>query len=482
MDRRKLISGIGSIAAWNALTGKTTLFAQTRTQAAGTAATPAEGTTLRPFTVQLPSAVAPLPFVTKGQDTQARFKMRGIKGYAWSPEQYLAQIPLMAKYGMNFLMNCYSSFWDLGPHGAWVHDRPMNFWYRPLPDEKRRKFEDVIRACQKNGITFCLSTNPNLMSDRPFDYAEPKDLEALWQHYAWAQKLGVKWFNISLDDIARNISADGHASLVNTMLQRLRSRDPEAQLTFCPTWYAGTGEAEVETSHILGKRTRVPRPGQPETPGMKYTRRFAELLHPDVYLFWTGPVVESPTISVAQAARYKALVKHRLILWDNYPVNDQMPALDLGPLRGRDPELYTVIDGYMSNSMGYENEANRVPMLTIADYISNPKGYDPDRSIGQSIMHLGKSKAEREALRNMVELYPGRLWDGTSRAQWNSLRALFDQYLAQGKRKDAEVLLRKAQTTLAQVQPLFPDAWSSGSRILEMDVKQMQEQLAKQQK
>lgn len=478
MNRRELISGFGSVALWNALARETPLWAQSATPAPS--AVQPEGPLLRPYHVALPSSVQPLPFGMKRGEVQPCFKIRGIKGYAWSPEQYLSEIPVMARYGLNFLMNCYSSFWELGPHGAWVKDRPMNFWYRPLPDEKRLKFESVVRSCQQHGITYCLSVNPNLKSDRPFDYANAKDLDALWQHYEWGQKLGVKWFNISLDDIDRNISAEGHAALVNAMLQRLRAKDAEAQLTFCPTWYAGTGEAEVETSHILGKRTRVPRPGQTETPGMKYTKKLAELLHPDVYLFWTGPVVESPTISVAQAAAYKALVKHRIVLWDNYPVNDQMPTLDLGPLRGRDADLYTVLDGYMSNSMGYENEANRIPLLTIADYTGNPKKYDPDRSIGQSIVHLCDTSAKREAVRNLVELYPGRLWDGTSRAQWNSLRALFDQHLAQGQEKQAKDLLAKAQATLAQMKQLFPDEWASGSRILQLDVTQMQDQLAKQ--
>lgn len=476
MNRRTLISGLGSAAIWKALgsNGASYTWAQDRRSLATDRA---PGQVLRPYQIQLPTQIAPLPF--RSAKSQPSFKLRGIKGYAWSPEQYLAEIPVMAKYGLNFLMNCYSSFWDLGPHGAWVTDRPMNFWYRPLADGKRLAFEEVIHSCQKHGITFCLSINPNLKSDRPFDYANPKDLDALWQHYAWAQKLGVTWFNISLDDIDRNISAEGHAALVNTMLDRLRKVDPRAQLTFCPTWYAGTGEAEIETSHMLGRRKRTSPNADTETPGMKYVKTLAEQLHQDVYIFWTGPVVESPTITVAQATRYKTLIKHRVILWDNYPVNDQLPTLDLGPSRGRDPELHAVLDGYMSNSMGYENEANRIPLLTIADYLSNPREYDPERSIGQSIMHLANTRAKREALRSFIELYPGRLWDGTSRAQWNSLRALFEQYLAQNKRQDAQALATRAKDTLAQLKPMFQDEWTSGTRILEMDVNAMHERLAK---
>ena len=82
----------------------------------------------------------------------------------------------------------------------------------------------------------------------------PEDIDALWQHFAWAQKLGVKWFNISLDDISAGINAGGQARAVNALLQRLRAQDPEAQLTFCPTWYSGTGESGVETNTTLGAK------------------------------------------------------------------------------------------------------------------------------------------------------------------------------------------------------------------------------------
>jgi hypothetical protein len=434
---------------------------------------------LRPFHVNLPSHVEPLPFGSHRSDSHPAFAIRGLKGWAWSPDKYLSEIPILVKYRLNFLINCYSSLWELGPHGFIGSDKNINFWYRPLSEEKKRGFENVIRACQQHGITFCCSINPNLRSDRPFDYDSAEDMNTLWQHYEWSQKLGVKWFNFSLDDISSGINASGQARAVNALLRRLRARDPEATLTFCPTWYSGTGDTGIETNTTLGARAESPdNSNDADTPGVRYTKTIARELDPSVYLFWTGPDVCSLTITAEQAQLYRALCGHRILLFDNYPVNDQEPTLHLGPFSGRSANLSSAIDGYFLNSMSYQVKANRIPLLTLADYLWNPQQYDPARSIGQAIAHLGDSTAEREVLSQLVELYPGRLWDQSKSTAWNSLRARFDQLLKQRNEAEARALLAKAAANLKRMKAMFPDAWESGTEILEGDVKAMTRQLA----
>ena len=77
--------------------------------------------------------------------------------------------------------------------------------------------------------------------------------------------------------------------------------------------------------------------------------------------------------------------------------------MNLGPLTGRDLDLCEVIYGYMSNPHCAQNQANRIPLLTCADYSYNPWSYDPGRSIGQSILHLTKTQDERQVLKRLVE-------------------------------------------------------------------------------
>ena len=146
-------------------------------------------------------------------------------------------------------------------------------------------------------------------------------------------------------------------------------------------------------------------------------------------------------------------------------------------LLGRSPDLSTVLDGYFLNSMSYQTEANRIPLLTLADYLWNPRQYDPARSIGQAVMHLGDTPAKREALRELVELYPGRLWDKSKSTAWNSLRVRFDRLLQHGQKSQARKLTEKAQATLQRMKATSPDAWASGEKILEDDVAAMSRQL-----
>jgi hypothetical protein len=55
------------------------------------------------YRVVLPEKIRPLPEGVSAKGATPGFKFRGIKGWAWVPAQYLAEIPVMGKYKMNFL-------------------------------------------------------------------------------------------------------------------------------------------------------------------------------------------------------------------------------------------------------------------------------------------------------------------------------------------------------------------------------------------
>lgn len=431
------------------------------------------GSNLIPFRISLPRRMETLPFGSSRAGAQPAFPLRGIKGYGWSERQYLRQIPILSEYKLNFLMNGYESLWELGRHDT-LPAGPVNFWYKPLSAKKREAFSRVIRSSRRHGLDFCFCMNPNLRSDRPFEYGDAGALAALWRHYEWAQQLGVKWFGVSLDDIRSGVDGEAQARLANTIFERLRKRDRRAQMIFTPTWYAGTGKIGIETPSTLGAKV----PGSKINPGIDYTQQLARLLASDVYLFWTGPAVASLEVNAAQVRAYKALSKHRIILWDNYPVNDRNPTLHMGPLTGRSAGLASEASGYMSNPMAAEDEANRIPLLTIADYAWNPEQYDPMRSMGQSVLHFSLSSARREALRHLSELYPGRLWDRSTATGWNSLRERFFRRMKDRSAGDPQALVSQANAALAEMQSAFPDRWSSGWGVLEQDLAAMASEMA----
>ncbi|MDP9336828.1 MAG: protein O-GlcNAcase, partial [Actinomycetota bacterium] len=69
---------------------------------------------------------------------------------------------------------------------------------------------------------------------------------------------------------------------------------------------------------------------------------------PDVDVMWTGPTLCSPELRADDARGWtKAFGDRRVIVWDNYPVNDALMAasLHLGPYVGRDADLADVVGG-----------------------------------------------------------------------------------------------------------------------------------------
>lgn len=398
------------------------------------------------FWVVLPEKAEPFPTPLPASKAPG-FKFRGTKGWFWTPQQYLAEIPVMAKYKMNFLMNCYGSMCDV-EHYKWG-DPNVNRWWEPLPEEKKAAYAGIAKACKDHGLIFCFSMNPNLCSKRFVNSGDPKDVDALWQHYQWAQSVGVKWFNISLDDITEGIDAAGQSKVVNEIFRRLREKDPEAQMIFCPTYYWGDGT------------------GKDQKP---YLETLAKVLDKDVYLFWTGDAVVG-RITRKGADTFRGLAQHRIFLWDNYPVNDARPTMHLAPVTDRDPDLCEVIDGYMSNPLCQQNEANRIPMLTCADYAWNPAEYDPMRSVGQAILHLAETPAQREVMRELVDAYPGMLIYGNGNTGFNAVRYRFAQISGLPHSKQvAKAYIELLEGLASRMQEAFPSGYKAEEETLNNDI------------
>jgi hypothetical protein len=302
--------------------------------------------------------------------------------------------------------------------------------------------------------------HPELKSPRPLDPSKKEDLAKFFQHYAWAQGQGVRWFSICLDDTswgAGGPAACGaaHATLVNQVFDRLEAEDNGVQLIMCPTAFWGDG-TNPEHQAYLGVLARQ--------------------MRPEVYVFWNGDGIVTPRITRVAAESYKSVVKHRLFLWDNYPVNDGNPTLHLGPLSGREPDLCNVIDGYLSNPMCAQNQSNRIPLATCADYACNPRAYNPGRSIGQAILRLGKTAAEHQALKELVEAYPGFIVAGGGTGT-NPVRARFGSLLADpGLGSPARDYLRQIEDLSKRLARLFPDRFPATRKVVREDLEWMKKQ------
>jgi hyaluronoglucosaminidase len=398
----------------------------------------------KPFKVDLPASKHRYPASSPGEGNGRGFTLRGTKGWAWTWDQYLAEVPVLAEYKMNFLMSCYTSlFAETDPF--------VNRWWEPLPPSTLEGLGRVARACGEAGIDFCVSFHPALFTERPLRPDSREDLEALWANMAAVQDLGVRWFSLCCDDIGvEGLDAaalgEAHGLLANRLFGRLRGKDGGASLIFCPVYYWGPAE---------GGEAR------------RYLEALGRALASDVLVFWTGDGVVTPTITRAAAESFIRAVAHPVVIWDNYPVNDRSGALHLGPVTGRDPDLDQIVYGYMSNPHSPQNEINRIPLLTCADYACDPGAYRPRRSIGQAIVHLADTAAGRQALKELVELYPGNLIGGSTSTSYNSVLERVAALLAEaGGREKAERFVDQVAVAAARFDRAFPERYAETKRTL----------------
>ena len=140
---------------------------------------PARADLHKEFHVTLPAEARPFP-EPLAPGKPPGFKFRGTKGWAWTPEQYLAEIPWLAKFKLNFLMTCYLSMFDLEHHPKWS-DGEANRWWEDLPAEKKAAYAKVIQSCRDHGIQFCFGMNPNFFSKRMVNDESPESVESALQ-------------------------------------------------------------------------------------------------------------------------------------------------------------------------------------------------------------------------------------------------------------------------------------------------------------
>ncbi|HEX3720862.1 MAG TPA: beta-N-acetylglucosaminidase domain-containing protein [Verrucomicrobiae bacterium] len=383
------------------------------------------------------------------------FKYRGMKGWFWSADQFLEEIPLLSDLKMNFLMDCDS----LNIHSQEASGAD---WWNPMSKAKKQGYGKIIKACRDNKITFCFAFHPYLGVSRGMDARNDRDIEIFHEHYNWAQNQGVQWFCFCLD--GTSWGPDGpaksglaHARLINAIFTRLRKEDKNSQLLFCPVACWGDG---ANPDHRV------------------YLEGLAREMHSDVYVFWNGDAEVTPRVTGVAAESYKTTVKHRLFLWDNYPVNNGSPTLHLGPLTGRDPDLCELVDGYLSNPMSPQNQINRLPLSTCAEYAFNPRTYNPARAVGRAVSRMAQTEGQRQVLKMMMEAYPGFLVSGGGTST-NPVREKMKATLA-GRNQESvakDLILRMEQIHAGLLRE-FPSQFPSTKKTVKADITWLKGQAA----
>ncbi|CRK85013.1 endo-beta-N-acetylglucosaminidase [Neobacillus massiliamazoniensis] len=301
-----------------------------------------------------------------------RGAIEGFYGEPWSHENRLSQLEFYGEHKMNTYI--------YAPKDDPYHREK---WRDPYPQEKINEIAQLVNTAEKNHINFTFAISPG----NTITYSSDNDLQALINKAQAMWDVGVRSFALYLDDIDPSLHspqdramfgkdvnppAAAQAYLLNRFNEQfIKKHNGAERLITVPTEYY-----QANTS--------------------PYRKRFAELVHSDIIVQWTGIGVVAPTITSKDADKIHGIFNHDLLIWDNYPVNDyDRNRLFLAPLVGRDADLtpkHGVI-GITANPMN-EAEASKIPLFTVADYTWNPEAYDPNDSFQRSLKEFAGDAAE----------------------------------------------------------------------------------------
>jgi hyaluronoglucosaminidase len=294
--------------------------------------------------------------------------IEGFYGEPWSHEERLDLLRFAAREGFD----------------TWVHapkDDPYHrrLWREPYPEEDLARLAELAAEAARLGVDFAYALAPGL----DVCYSREAEWEALLAKVEQVRGAGVRSFQLLWDDVEHTLScaederlygheerpsAAAQAPFTNRFAREVGQPGP---LVVCPMGYAGTGDSP-------------------------YRRIFGERLDPDVICYWTGPEVVSVGISrEALDLAFERFRGHELLLWHNYPVNDFEPStLFLGPVRGLDPRLAEGrCAGLVANAM-VQAVPSKLPLATVADWLRDPAGYDPETSFERALAAYGDEVEE----------------------------------------------------------------------------------------
>ena len=241
-------------------------------------------------------------------------------------------------------------------------------WRVAYPPAAWRELAGLIGQAHKDGIDFVYGFHPG----EGLCFSDDQPIDILLRKARRFYDVGVKNFAVLFDDIPSRLTYERDrrdfknslAAAEATWMQKLIAAQPPSwshvEWWMCPSYYSQDPLLERAFGRF-----------EPD-----FLETLAEYLPAEVACFWTGPRVVPKEITVTHMRRIAKRVKHPLILWDNYPVNDLSMAneLHIGPLQGRDPRLPEIVYGYLNNPL-LQEELTFLPLATCFDYAAAPRAH-----------------------------------------------------------------------------------------------------------
>jgi len=284
--------------------------------------------------------------------------VEGFYGKPWAHEDRLWLLERMGRWGMNTYV--------YAPKDDPFH---LSRWREPYPAAQVAEFHALIEAGDRAGVRVGFAVSPG----RSIVYSDRTDRAALVAKLRTFHALGARVLSLAVDDVP--------SSLVHTSDRRNFRSLADAQLALMreiQDAFGGDSLLWLGPTDYLGVAST------------DYLEEIGERLDPAVEVSWTGRTVVSPEIRAAEAAQRAAVLRRRVLIWDNTPVADgpMRCMLHLNPYTGRDRELDAHVSGVLLNPMEHAR-ASAVTLGCAAEYLRDPRGYDAERAWERAVDELG---------------------------------------------------------------------------------------------
>lgn len=261
---------------------------------------------------------------------RTRGVVEGFYGPPWSLQERIDVLRWSAKHRLNTYM--YAPKDD-----AHLRDQ----WREPYPQAQLEELQDLAEEAAANHIQLIATLSPG----QDICYSSDQDFESAIEKFEALRTIGFTAFSIALDDIDptrmcsqdRGIGGGGsqeeqvaraQAHFVNRVQREYLTPNGLPDMVLTPTKYHGISADPARSA-------------------------LSQALDDAVTQVWTGDGIVDADITDADAqAAARSFKGSRLLLWDNFPVNDgDLDRLFLGPLPARDATLHEHLDGILVNPM-----------------------------------------------------------------------------------------------------------------------------------
>ncbi|HYQ75112.1 beta-N-acetylglucosaminidase domain-containing protein, partial [Cellulomonas sp.] len=296
--------------------------------------------------------------------------VEGFYGPPWRHDERLALLDAAPALGLDTYL--YAPKDD-----PWHRER----WRDPYPEAELARLGELAARAAAAGVAFVWSVAPGL-SMRFTDDAEHAALAAKAEQVR-AAGVGDVW--LLFDDVPYDLphpadlaaygpgqagSGRAHGEAAARFREAfLLPHGLTGPMTVCPTDYAGCGRSP-------------------------YRDALGAALPPDARVLWTGRDVVVGAVTREDVLAAAAAFGRRIVLWDNFPVNDfDRTRLFLGPLTGRPGDVDGLpLDGIVANAM-IEALPSRLPLATVGAWARDPAGYDPARAAADALATVAGPRA-----------------------------------------------------------------------------------------